>query len=408
MTVPQHRHYRGAMTVTTRPFRYVGPPDLLPTAPHRPAGHPVRYADDVERWMAALGPTEQQDPFTYVVDGDGVLRLAPRRSEHVACAGGTDVLAAGEIGFVHDGTRWTVDTISNQSTGYCPDLDCWPAIADALDAAGIGRPDGFTHACVFRRCEQCRRHGIVRDGDFTCALCGTGLPRQWNIDPLRDPAPRAAAAVIDLPVPADARAGRLAALLRPTDNTAFLGAVAEDSLTFHHRSVDTLLDHRAEAAGFAPRLEPTWSLLLRAVHHSFAAHLPLSLSPDILWYAVVHEIAVHVRLNADQYAGVFTDTPGHRQTITVQDHSLLDQDPDWSRSVRLILEPLQDRLGTDLTDLFLPQFSTTTPDDVSSALVALMATVSPYYRFEWETLCGIPRIRLEGRPHDWWLLSGHG
>ena len=34
-----------------------------------------------------------------------------------------------------------------------------------------------------------------------------------------------------------------------------------------------------------------------------------------------------------------------------------------------------------------------------------MSVVSPYYRFEWESLCGIPRIRLEGRASDWRLLA---
>nr|WP_268874061.1 DUF4419 domain-containing protein [Streptacidiphilus melanogenes] len=158
--------------------------------------------------------------------------------------------------------------------------------------------------------------------------------------------------------------------------------------------------HALEAAA-----EPTWSLLLRAIHLSFAAHLPLSLSPDVLWFAVVHEVAIHVRLNADQYAGLFTDTPGHRRTIQVRDDSLLDPAPDWSRSIRLVLEPLRENLGLEITDLFLTRFSTTTDDDVSSALVALMSVVSPYYRFEWLSLCGIPRIRLEGTAEDWRLLS---
>lgn len=151
--------------------------------------------------------------------------------------------------------------------------------------------------------------------------------------------------------------------------------------------------------------EPTWSLLLRAVHLSFAAHLPLSLSPDVVWFTVVHEVAVHVQLNADQYAGVFTDTPSHSQTIQIRDDSLLAPEPDWSRSIRLVLEPLREKLGAEVTDLFLPRFSTTTPDDVSSALVALMSVVSPYYRFEWHSSCGIPRIRLEGTADDWKLLT---
>jgi hypothetical protein len=219
-----------------------------------------------------------------------------------------------------------------------------------------------------------------------------------------------AAAVIDLPVPQDPYAEELARSLRPVGNEAFLHAVTGagpggGELRFRHRSVRTLLDDGARHRIPFPVAEPTWSLLLRAVHQSFAAHLPLSLSPDVLWCAVVHEVAVHVGLHAARYAGVFTDTPAHRQTIEVRDDSLLGPDPDWSRSVRLVHEPLREKLGTDVTELFLPRFSTTTPEDESSALVSLMAVVSPYYEFEWLSLCGIPRIRLEGEAADWRLLA---
>jgi hypothetical protein len=37
---------------------------------------------------------------------------------------------------------WVVSEVSNQSTGYCPDLSCWSAVASALDRAGLERPDG--------------------------------------------------------------------------------------------------------------------------------------------------------------------------------------------------------------------------------------------------------------------------
>ncbi|MEU6730442.1 hypothetical protein ABZ917_42625 [Nonomuraea wenchangensis] len=52
---------------------------------------------------------------------DGVLLLAPRRSEHVACAGGRPVLSAGEISFARE----------------------------------AGRPG-------------CQEHNVVREGDFVC------------------------------------------------------------------------------------------------------------------------------------------------------------------------------------------------------------------------------------------------
>ena len=122
------------------------------------------------------------EPFTYVVGVDGVLRLTERRSEHVACAGGGPVQCAGEIRFERASGGWAVAEISNQSTGYCPDTSSWPAVAAALDGIGIAHPAGFTHEIVFRRCPDCAEINLVREGDFVCVFCGAALPEQWNVD----------------------------------------------------------------------------------------------------------------------------------------------------------------------------------------------------------------------------------
>ncbi|BFO18092.1 hypothetical protein SHKM778_44800 [Streptomyces sp. KM77-8] len=164
-------------------YRYVGPAELR--AGVRPGGGGCRIdsAHAFSRWIAGRSAADLAEPFTFVVGTDGVLRLAPRRSEHVACADGAVVLGAGEIGFVRDGDRWAVDDISNQSTGYCPDVTSWPAVARALDRAGLARPAGFTHEVVFRRCPGCKEHNIVRENDFVCVFCGGDLPPTWNVDP---------------------------------------------------------------------------------------------------------------------------------------------------------------------------------------------------------------------------------
>lgn len=200
---------------------------------------------------------------------------------------------------------------------------------------------------------------------------------------------------------ADGKAARLTSELTDLGNEGFLRAVLRDQppACFHHRSTDRLLGWPTDVPDIA---EPTTSLLLRALHTCFTAHLPLSLSPDLLWYAVVHEVAVHVRLNPKTYEGIFTETPGHRQTIAVRD----DLAPlDWQRSINLVQQPLRARIGDEVADLFQPTFSTTTDTDATAILVALMDVVSPYYRFRWQTLCGIPRIRLEGTDRDWRLLA---
>lgn len=93
------------------------------------------------------------------------------------------VLSAGEISFMHEAGRWAAGEISNHSTGYCPDVSSWSTVARALDDLELGRPFGFTHEVVFRRCPGCQEHNIVREDDFVCVFCGGDLPESWNVDP---------------------------------------------------------------------------------------------------------------------------------------------------------------------------------------------------------------------------------
>ncbi|WP_369244415.1 hypothetical protein [Streptomyces sp. R41] len=173
------------MAVPGRRYRYVGPIDLKGLVRSGGEGASIRAAADFARWVSARSVEELAEPFTFVVDAEGVLRLAPRRSEHVVCAGGGTVLSAGEMSFREESGRWVVDEVSNQSTGYCPAVSSWSAVAEALDQVGLVRPRGFTHEVVFRRCVSCQQVNVVREGDFVCVFCDAALPSDWNVDQRR-------------------------------------------------------------------------------------------------------------------------------------------------------------------------------------------------------------------------------
>ncbi len=139
-----------------------------------PEGSVVRCAGDLAVFVEGESTT-----LTFVIDEDGALRVAPRRSEHVACARGRPVLSAGELTIDRS---LAVAFASNQSTGYCPEPDSWPAVARALDELGVKHPRGFSFEATFRRCERCGERNLVKDQVFECAICGAELPRTWNFE----------------------------------------------------------------------------------------------------------------------------------------------------------------------------------------------------------------------------------
>ena len=162
-------------------YQYVGPKRIADRAPCEPAGVPIRSPGDVLAWVRATAqePSAGCVIATFIVNASGVLLVADRRSEHVACAGRQPVRSAGEITFAV-GRAVEVAAVSNQSTGYCPEPESWPAVAAALGSAGLVAPDGFALACVFRFCPGCGAKNLVKGGVFECGVCGAELPAAYN------------------------------------------------------------------------------------------------------------------------------------------------------------------------------------------------------------------------------------
>jgi hypothetical protein len=159
-------------------YHYVGPLEILTRSRSAPKGVPIMCANDLRTWVKTRGQRPDfQIVATFVIDLDGWLRIADRRSEHVACAGGEPVLSAGEISFLLAADEIEVAEVSNQSTGYCPESSSWPQVALALDRIPLSHPGKFTQEIIFRRCSSCQEINIVKDAWFVCLVCGKALSK---------------------------------------------------------------------------------------------------------------------------------------------------------------------------------------------------------------------------------------
>ncbi|GHO90708.1 hypothetical protein KSF_007560 [Reticulibacter mediterranei] len=151
---------------------------------------------------------------------------------------------------------------------------------------------------------------------------------------------------------------------------------------------------------------PPFSQLILTVHKAFSLHLPLSLSPELLWYVICYEVAIHIKENPAAYAHQFGANPQEKTTIEVRDDELCpDMDNnDWGQTLQRFNYALRQTLPSSTHRLFLPPFSTLTPEGEAVLLVSLMDQASAYYRYSVISLCGIPSVRLEGEAHDWEML----
>lgn len=163
-----------------RRYSYVGPPDIARQARSSPTRRQITSQADVAAWARDTAQhldSSGEVTATFVIDTGGQLWIADRGSEHVACAQALQVLAAGELSFRINGQRAEVVEASNQSTGFCPEPESWPAVEAALDAAGLGHSGAWTSAFEFRLCESCGLTNIVKDGWKWCEACDSELSK---------------------------------------------------------------------------------------------------------------------------------------------------------------------------------------------------------------------------------------
>jgi len=166
--------------MSLREYRYVGSKEIAQQASAPIERLEPASASDLVRWLEARRVHDAM--FTFVVDEGGALWVSDRNAEHVACARGRPVLAAGEIELRLHGSAVEVISVTNQSTGYCPEPACWPAVAAALLRIGIVAPSGFTHSFLFRRCTKCQTTNILKPEFPECPVCGDQLPAAWNLE----------------------------------------------------------------------------------------------------------------------------------------------------------------------------------------------------------------------------------
>lgn len=164
-------------------YRYVGPEETREAVKRQPPGVAIKTAEQLRSWLRqASGARGGELIATFVVSAAGVLRLADRHSEHIACSGGRPVLSAGEVTFQRRGEESEVTAISNLSTGFCPEPSSWAAVVASFSSLDVALPERWTDAFIFRRCVSCGQRSVVKDDWFVCVMCDADLPERWNFD----------------------------------------------------------------------------------------------------------------------------------------------------------------------------------------------------------------------------------
>lgn len=127
---------------------------------------------------------------------------------------------------------------------------------------------------------------------------------------------------------------------------------------------------------------------------AYALHRPVVITPDILWYQIVSEIAKAVK----------ADPELHRMLYTYSEEKVdIVVDADINNLAAALIKAIRPHMPVN-PDKFVVEFSTTSTLSHMANMTAFLESASPYYNY-FMLACGIPSVRIDGVAEDWSLIQ---
>ena len=141
---------------------------------------------------------------------------------------------------------------------------------------------------------------------------------------------------------------------------------------------------------------------ITAALNSWSNHYPIRFKPEHIWLLILQGVAVHVDQNAEKLRPKYVNHRG-KMTLRVQrDNFVLGSaDNDWEGVIEEFVEQIDANTVKDTADLFDCDFSRSTVMDKICTKVAIMDVCKNYFVYAMGTLCGFPKITLDGNRADW-------
>jgi hypothetical protein len=134
---------------------------------------------------------------------------------------------------------------------------------------------------------------------------------------------------------------------------------------------------------------------------AFEEHKRLVLSPDIIWLAIIQQLAIHVSENSESLRKKFVNFDEKKSLLVIRDNFIKGEDNDWANVFPDFTSQIKNFIGETNYNNIIGNFSTTDATSKVAFEIAMMDVVKSYFDFGVCTMCGIPEITLEGSSEDW-------
>jgi hypothetical protein len=139
--------------------------------------------------------------------------------------------------------------------------------------------------------------------------------------------------------------------------------------------------------------------LIQATQIAFSDHLPLTLTPDIIWYCISNALAIYINKNSEELRKTFVDHEGKKTIAVVMTNKPAGED--WDSVFKKFSEQIKKNTNNSIIDLLEANFTTTNTISKVASQIVSMDAMQKYFDYRIECICGIPEIRLAGIKEDW-------
>ncbi|KAF9999365.1 hypothetical protein BGZ80_006581, partial [Entomortierella chlamydospora] len=150
---------------------------------------------------------------------------------------------------------------------------------------------------------------------------------------------------------------------------------------------------------------PKTNGFVHTVIHAYNRHRALIIRPDDVWTAILVQFSFFVNGNAELLRSQFVSHEGQK-TLRIEgfgDRYTMDF---GKMAQNMTIEIDRNVVDPSLREWILPNFTTTTDNDTIISSVVMMATMKKYHKYVFHTMCGLPKVTIEGEKRDWENILG--
>ena len=147
---------------------------------------------------------------------------------------------------------------------------------------------------------------------------------------------------------------------------------------------------------------------LQGYYKAYVNHIPICITPDILWMLVVQGFSRHIDLNSERLRSKFVQFQGKKTLVVDGDENSIDDitKEGWEKTFNEYVEKIRENVGGLMINLLTPCFTTTTPTIQVSTQIAIMSAFKSYFNYvRMCGGCGFPYIKLQGTLMDYMQLK---